>query len=481
MKKLFLSIVCSISGIASFAKDGYRIEIKFKQDIKDSFVYLAHAYAKPLPDVYKIDSGRVVNKRTVVIDSKDSVLGGMYMILFHRNSQLVNIILNNGDHFSMNVDTTDIPGNTMFSGSDENTRFNDYEKFLTVCGKKQHDLTDALKKAKTATDTQSIRNKGDKLNDEVHQYWTSYSAKYPHTFLGSFFNASQTPQTPEGKHYLNDGKTEDTTFAYRYYKQHYWDKFDFSDNRLINAPLYDGKLNEYFNRLVFPVPDSANVEADYILGKTRASKELFKYTLQWLAGNTYNSKIMGMDEAFIHLVENYYMKGDAYWMDSASLAKYENLAKKIAPNVLGNTAPDLTCQDIWTLKDKKLSEVQSKYTLAVFWSTECGHCLKEIPLLDSAYNTTLKKKGITVYSLITNGGTLSDIQKKVKELKLDEWVNVVDAEATTGYKDKYDVYTTPKIYLLDENKKIIGKGLDHSNILEVMEFNERKKAKNNQH
>lgn len=474
MKKLLLGALCTVLSLASFGRKGYKIEVKFKQDVPDTFVYLAHYYAKPLPTIYKTDSGRVVNKRSLVLESKDSVFGGVYMILFSNKSKFTEFILNDGDNYTITIDTTDMPKNIAFSNSPENSRYVEYERFLMQYGAKQQGFIDALKTAKNAADTQAVRTKSAALAKELTAYRANYAKKYPNTYLSTIFNAMSVPEVSEGKHYLEDGKTVDSTYGYRFYKAHYWDKFDFSDNRIMNSPIYDGKLEEYFNRLVFPTPDSMNYEADWILAKTRNSKELFKYTLQWLAGNTDKSKVMGMDEAFVHLVEKYYMKGDAYWLDSASLSKYEDRARKIAPNVLGNLAPELNCQDIWTLQDKKLGEQEAKYTLLIFWSKECGHCMKEIPQLDSVYNVSLKKRGVKVYSVSTEG-ELSDIQKKVKELKIEEWTNVVDAHGNTGYKDKYDVYVTPRIYLLDENKKIIGKGLDHSNIEDVLDFVEKKK------
>lgn len=474
MKRLLLGAFCTALSLASFGKKGYKIEVKFKQDVSDTFVYLAHYYAKPLPTIYKTDSGRVVNKRSLVLESKDSVLGGVYMILFNNKSKFTEFILNEGDNYTITIDTTDMPKNIAFSNSPENTRYVEYERFLMQYGTKQQAFIDALKTAKNAADTQAIRTKSAALAKELTAYRANYASKYPNTYLSTIFNAMALPEISETKHYMEDGKTIDSTYGYRFYKAHYWDKFDFTDNRIMNSPIYDGKLEEYFNRLVFPTPDSMNYEADWILAKTRNSKELFKYTLQWLAGNTDKSKVMGMDEAFVHLVENYYMKGDAYWLDSASLSKYEDRAKKIAPNVLGNLAPELDCQDIWTLQDKKLGEQEGKYTLVVFWSKECGHCMKEIPQLDSVYNVALKKRGVKVYAISTEG-ELSDIQKKVKDLKIEEWTNVVDAHGNTGYKDKYDVYVTPRIYLLDEHKKIIGKGLDHSNIEDVLDFIEKKK------
>lgn len=476
MKTQLLGLICSALSIASFAKDGYKIEVNFKQDVKDEYVYLAHYYAKPLPTIYKTDSAKVINKRKAIIETRDSTLGGIYMVLFDNRSKFAEFILQNGDEFGINIDTVNMPANITFKNSPENTRYVEYEKFLMDYGKKQQVYIEELKTAKNAADTQAIKDRSAKTGKELTAYRKDYVKKYPGTFLASIFNALTVPEVPEGKHYIPGTKTIDSIYSYTYYKEHYWDKFDFTDNRLMNTPIYDGRLDEYFNRLVLPLPDTMNMESDKLLAKTRKSKELFKYSLHWLAGNAERSKVMGMDEVFVHLVEKYYMRGDAYWLDSAGLAKYEDRAKKIAPNVLGNTAPDLVMQDIWSLQDKTLSKEEGKYTMLVFWSKECGHCMKEIPQLDSLYNVALKKKGVKVYSVSTEGD-LTDIQKTVDKLKIKEWTNVVDANNKTEYRSKYDVYSTPKVYLLDENKKIIGKGLDHGNVLEVIEFTEKKKER----
>ncbi len=458
---------------ASAQKDGYQLKINFKHDVNDEYVYLAHYYVKPLPTIYKTDSAKVINKRSAVISSKDSILGGIYMVLFDNMSKYTEFILDNGDAFEIQIDTANMPANVSFKNSPENERYLAYEKFLLDYGKKQQALSTSLAEAKNAADTQAIREESKVLAKALTDYRKQYAEQYPNTFLSNVFNALRLPEVPEGTHYQEDGKTVDSNFSYTYYKNHYWDYFNLKDNRLMFTPIFDARLDEYFNKLVIPFPDSVNAEADAFLERVRPASEVFKYSLYWLARNAENSKIMGMDEVFVHLVENYYMKGDAFWLDSATLAKYEDRAKKIAPNVIGNIAPDIILQSVNTLQDKSLHSMDSKYTLLIFWSPECGHCLKEIPQIDSLYRSTLKDIGVQVYSVITEG-ELSKIQETINKLDLGEWTNVVDAHNKKAYKSQYDVFSTPKIYLLDADKKIIGKGLDHSNILEVIDWVEKK-------
>lgn len=481
MKRISIALLLFIAAsFSAYAKDGYKLEVKFKQDIPDSVVYLAHYFGKHLPTIYKSDSARVLNKRKVVFDSKKRLLGGIYMVIYNNNSRITEFILDNGNSFEINIDNSTGKKSELdgleFKNSPENSRYLVYNKFMEALAERHKAVTAKLAAAKNHDDTLAITKEYNILSKEQSSYRHNYAKQYPNTLLTTIFNALQTPDVPEGKHYQEDGKTEDEDFAYNYIKTHYWDGFDFRDDRIMNTPVYDMKLNDYFNKWVYQIPDTINKEADMILSKSKGTDEIFKYTLRTLSTNALQSKVMGMDEVFVHLVEKYYMKGAAYWLDSAGLAWYEDRAKKIAPNVIGNIAPDLNMQDVFTLKDLPLHTVQAKYTLIVIWSYDCGTCKKEVPLIDSLYKAAFKQKGGKIYS-IASGGELTEIQKFIETNKIKEWVNVADINNNTNFKSKYDAFSTPKVYLLDEHKKIIGKGLDHSNVMSVIEWEEKKAKK----
>ena len=180
-----------------------------------------------------------------------------------------------------------------------------------------------------------------------------------------------------------------------------------------------------------------------------------------------------MDAAFVYLVENYYMRGKAYWLKPDDLEKYIDRAHKIAPNVIGNIAPELKMPD-WDGQIHSLHGMDAKYTLLIFWSPDCGHCLKEIPKVDSLYKAELKDKGVKIYGVRTEG-TVEQWKNVVEEHELFDWVHVYDPERKSRFRADYDIYSTPVLYLLDEKKIIQGKRMDHTNILDVIKMAERKK------
>lgn len=474
MKRIRLfALLLSCMAQLTFARDGYKIQVKFL-NTQDTMLYLAHYYGKPLPTIYKADSAHLGKNGTVTLETKEPIVGGIYLILLSDKKTYFEFLLNNGDDMSITADAKTLPDGLKFKNSTENDNFQAYVTFLKGYGEDQEKLKKEFENSRTTADTLAVRKKATVESEKLTNYRKNYVKTHPGSLLASIFSALEIPQVPEGKHMLEDGVTPDSTFAYRYYKAHYWDGFNLQDDRLIHTPIFDAKLEEYMNKVVTPYPtDSVEKECDMLLHKTKGTKELFKYTLWWLTRNVENSKIMGMDEVFVYLVENYYMKGDAPWLTSDELQKYTDRAMKIAPNVIGNLAPEVKLPSAINKQEESMLAMKGKYTLLIFWSPDCGHCITEMPQIDSLYKAVLKKKGVKIYSVATEGD-----EKKIKDFHdkhdLKDWIITWDPDHTSDFRSKYDVYSTPTIYLLDEKKIIRGKRLDHTNIDQVLEFVERK-------
>ena len=480
MKRIILIVMLAIVGMAqnSVARPGYKIHLKIP-GVQDSMVFMAHYYGKSLPTIYKRDSARFDKNGNAEFSSTDAdFVGGIYMMLLSDNKTYFEFLINAGDDIGItaNLDKLKDGNGLKFKNSPENDRFQDYLAFMKKYQAGQNELTKEYNEAKTTQDTVRVRAKAKATSKDLSNYRKDFAKKYPNTLLSTIFNALQVPDVPEGDHFLPDGKTKDSTFAYNYYKKHFWDGFDFHDDRLIYTPLYDGKLDEYMNKLVLPWPDSVEHEADALIKRTRGTKDMFKYTLWWITRNLENSKVMGMDEAFVYIIENYYMKGDAYWLTSDELSKFMDRAQKISPNVIGNLAPEIKLPNIITKKEVSMLDIKAKYTLVVFYSPTCGHCQHEMPGLDSAYKAVLKGKGVRIMTVATEGDETS-ITDFIKKYNMGDWQNTWDNEHVGDWRGKYDVYSTPTIYLMDERKIIRGKRLDHTNLPNLIDMLEKKSKK----
>jgi thiol-disulfide isomerase/thioredoxin len=131
-----------------------------------------------------------------------------------------------------------------------------------------------------------------------------------------------------------------------------------------------------------------------------------------------------------------------------------------------------------------------------FWDPECGHCKKVTPKLVKLYNQKLKYRDIEVFAVGKGiGKDFESWKKYIRENNLN-FINVAVtnsiyeiAKATpeklvpvnAGDKGKpttleslnfqttYDLYSTPRIFVLDKDKKIIAKNLSVSQVEDLLD------------
>ncbi|MBK9732226.1 MAG: DUF5106 domain-containing protein [Chitinophagaceae bacterium] len=382
------------------------------------------------------------------------------------------MLVDKEQHFSMETTWDDPINNMKVKNSKDNEQFYEYLKFAVQLQKQSMETQEKFKTAKTKADSSAISTELKTNDEKMSGYRKNFIQQNPETFLAKIFTTLPEPEIPKEIPTLPNGR-KDSTFAYRYYKSHYLDNVDFSDSRLLRTPLFAPKVEKYIKDLTPQTPDSINVSAELLVEKAKADSEVFKYVLWWITYNYETSKVMGMDEVFVHMVEKYYMTGQAYWLDSAALVKIVDRARKIAPNIIGNTAPELALKDTlgqWQI----LSKVPAKYTILIFWDPDCGHCQKEIPKVKEVYDKW-KSKGVQVYAVDIEVDD-AKWRKFIRDNKLD-WINVNDINHQSNFRQLYDIYSTPVIYILDDKKVIRAKRIGAEQIDELLNHLEGVKEK----
>lgn len=467
----FFSLVTAASIFAG-TQDGYNIKITVKGVKEGATCILANYYG----DKQYIKDSAIVNaKGELIFKGKEKFPEGIYLLV-PPNKKYFDFVMDAEQNFSLETDTTDLIKNMKVKGSEENKFFYDYQSFMSSKQKQIEPLQVLYKKTKNNKDSSKLlQDKIAAIDKEVKDYKLTFIKSNPKSFVSKLFKAMEEPEIPEAPILANGIK--DSTFAYRYYKSHFFDNLDFSDERLLRTPIFHNKIKQYMDKLTPQTPDSINVSTDYLIGKAQANKEVFKYVVYWLTYTYESSNIMGMDAVFVHLVEKYYVTKQAFWVDSTQLFKITNRAYTLKPLLLGKSAPAINMMD--TLgKPFSLYDVKSKYTVLVFWDHGCGHCKKEVPKLAELYHKSLKAKGVAVYAIETEDKP-DDWKKFIIENKLD-WLNVhqPDQYQRAVTKKIYDIYSTPVIYLLDEKKIIKAKRIDVEQLENFIDMLEKEKLRN---
>ncbi len=449
---------------------GYKIDLEIKP-FKNQWVYLAYYYGsiKGLADSAFLDA----NSRGVLTGTQP-LQQGVYIMASPGKSILFEMLVPQDQQFKIAMDTLQ-PEVVTFTGSIENDQFTEYTRFISS---RAMAADEARRSMETAEEPQKIVLQAtiDKNMQEINDYRLKVIAETPESMLALLFKTMQEVPLPAN---LQQPKTrEDTIAQYRYAKEHYWDNFDFMDGRLVRTPIFENKLKSYLNNWVVPDSDSLIYEFNWMMALGRNDPEMSRYLISYFVDNYMYPKIMGQDKVFLHAYQKYIAENNPItdWLNEKQRKTITERAYMIMANQLGAPAYDLTLVDT-AGKVKKLYDVKSDYVVVNFWDPNCGKCKEDLPKLDSLYNNEWKGKNVQVYAVMVNEDAINEWAPAIRKTGKG-WVHVHQTKAMRAEEEKaqqpnfrqlYDMRSTPTLYLLDKEKRIIAKNLgleDLNNVLE---------------
>lgn len=474
MKNFFIAISFFIAG--SVKSQGYQVTLQAPQ-YRSGLAYLTYYYGK---NMNVEDSTLLNSKGTGVFKANRKLLPGIYSIVLPGKSKLFDFFVDKEQNISIKADTTDLMNKTVVSGSKENNLFQQYQKYIAVKGNQLQAEQTAYSHAASKEDSALHEKNYLTLNKELNAYRENIIKQNPESMLAVSFESMKEPTVPISKPVT----LSDSTTNYNYYKKHYWDGITFMDDRIIRTPFFLPKVERYFREVLPPVSDSIIKEADYLLLLARTNDEMYKFLLNWLTDEYIYPKYMGQDAVFVHLFEKYHSQGISKWLNEKQMTTISNRAYMLMANLIGEKAADLNMVDS-TGKPNHLYDLNAEYTVVCFWDPTCGHCREQVPRLDSFYEAKWKKEGVKIYAVLTENEKEKWLQF-IKEKNLKEWTHVYQTDETKkadeaaqkpGFRQLYDVTQTPTIYLLDKDKRIIGKKLTVDQIDDLLQVKIKSKNK----
>lgn len=246
-----------------------------------------------------------------------------------------------------------------------------------------------------------------------------------------------------------------------------FDLIDFKENvsSIDNLKLVDDFLNHQ---------NKYNIIIEYIdnlISEAANNKIAYKEFTNYLYAKYSNSKYACYDAIPIHISQKYMCNTDApygggYWLSAENKKEICDFGKKYKSSLCGEVVSDVHVKLLPQTNSKylHLDDIQSKYTLLLFWSNDCPRCEKQIQFLASNYDE-LKKLSVEIV------GVSGDYDKKDKAEQLIvsnnmDWINTVDLNHT--FIKKLNITSYPQLFLLDKDKKIIIKQISAEQTLEYL-------------
>lgn len=448
---------------------GYNIPITLAP-YKNTWVYLGCYFGK-----YKnlADSAWLNDKSQGVFKGKEKLPRGIYFAVSPQKYLLFEFLMDKDQNFSIKADTTHL-SNVTITGSPDNQMFQEYTRFLAEKTPNLNALQKQLSEAKTAKDSSAIKTALTNANKQLQEYRDNFVKQHPASMLASFFHAMKRPEIPAIPVDKNGNK--DSSYPYRFVKENWWQGVAFDDESLVRTPFFEPKLEEYFKYYVSPDADSITSEVNYMLLVSRESREMFKYLLGKFTDKYINPEYMGQEKVFLFLFDKYFSKGDTSWLNPKQVKFIFDRAYSLMANQLGEQGADLYMLDT-SGKAVTLYGINAPYTFLTFWDPNCGHCKETVPRIDSIYKEKWKGLGVKIVGVNVDEGANDAWKKFINEHKLNDWLHIYQPKAAredeakkgvANYRQLYDVYKTPTLYLLDSQKRIIGKMLSLEQFDEVL-------------
>ncbi|TNF50359.1 MAG: DUF5106 domain-containing protein [Bacteroidetes bacterium] len=466
MLKVSHIVLAVFMGLLRFSL-GQQIEIKIK-DQKDTTAFMVNYFGK---GTYYADTA-MFKKGKIRFDMTDHNPGmfGLYI-----PGRPVLDFLYNGQSFSIETDLSEVLNETKFKNSKDNQVY-------------YHYLSE-LQRLKSMADS-SNQEDAQKFHDCFKGYCDSLIKANQDLFVSKVLTMYTDVKIPDS---LEQIPVEEMPAMDRfsYYRDHYWDRVDFNDDRLVRTKGFHPLLEYYFsNSMMIQHWDTVCNYAIKLCDQLPKGSETFQYCVSWITSHYEKSEIMGMDKVFVTMAEHYYCNSTdqeetfAFWMTQSEKDKnrLSELCEKVAVQrnlVLGVRPPNIILPDSTDQQWIDFYSLTNDYTVLYFWDPECGHCKKMTPALQHLYSSKLKSNGVEIFAV---GKAVGEDFLKWKEFIRSnhlEFINVAVTDQlykqalenarsivpryttleSLNYHQTYDIYSTPKIWVLDKEKKIIAKGL----------------------
>ncbi len=326
----------------------------------------------------------------------------------------------------------------IFIKSRENKVYNEY---LTEVNTTQQ-IIDSLQTSYLKNKSKKIKKAYKKTFKQQEKLQEMYEGKSEGMLAYHFIKASK-PSNPSSI-------ISDTEKYLQYPVVHFFNNIDFSNKNLHKSPFFIDKITNY----VFYLNITDNQKAQQKLYKESVHKimrlvkedALKKEAIEYLITrftNARNSELVDL------LFAKYYDKLPSDFQDSEF--KDKKIASLLAS--VGRPAPDFSWKE--NGKDFSLSTLNDgENYLLIFWSTQCPHCVKEIP---EVYELMKKYTNTSVVAFAIEDDA-SDFNKFITQIS--SWHNVLGTHPEDRLKNetflKYRIDQTPTFFVLDKNKKIVA-------------------------
>ncbi len=234
---------------------------------------------------------------------------------------------------------------------------------------------------------------------------------------------------------------------------HFWDGIEDFDGPTDENPVLTAQLDFYFDKLVAPLTDSITLEINRLIEKTSSNADLRDFILWHLLEKYRHPEYMNQDQIFVWLYDEYFSQLEVKDLNETNLALIREKAERLRRLALFNIAPDIKLSD-----STHLLSLESDFTALFFYDHDCELCHQEIRDLNMVCAAHPEIAILTIDLNLDNSSGIEIRAKGNGELKSpNQYRQIANQSELVRLSETYDIETTPTIFVLDKEKRIIAK------------------------
>jgi len=389
-----------------------------------------------------------------VVRRRRALQSGFYYFLLPGQKNFSMLIDKEDQFMTLRAKVSDITGTMQIKGSLNTELLYRNSRFQSAQDPEINQLSQVIRnQPATSPEYKQAKERQNLLLAERKAHLDSIFREYPNAFFTKFKMAGQNPDWPE---YRKPNGDLDTLRNLYYFRDHFWDGVDFTDNRMLNTPVIFNKLKRYIIELTPQNPDSIIKVADPLVQRVMAYPEYFKFMVNWIGLNYENgkTKVMDGEAVMVYLIDKYITPENATWDTPENVGKLRKKIDEMKASLLGRKGPDVRANDI-NGQPKSIYEMTAPLIVIFMFSPDCEHCQEQAPEIQRIYEKW-KGRGVDFYGIAVN--TKEDEWRKFVKKSGFTFTNVFDPTNRAIYA-KYFVDITPELYILNKDRTIIAKNL----------------------
>jgi len=245
------------------------------------------------------------------------------------------------------------------------------------------------------------------------------------------------------------------------FKSEFFTQLDFTDEALINTPIYTEKAFQYIMDYAQKGLTREQQEQEFVKSTEKIlevihpmtqshrmnSEKVYEFILDYLVRGF---EQMNLENVLKSIAGKY--EGTTCQTDEKTTLERRLAFLKYM--TVGATVPDFTLTD-FNGDPVTLTQIQKEKTLLIFWASWCPHCNEMIPQIKN-WQKQKNQQDLEIVAISLDSSE-TEWKKKVRELDIESWYNLSDLKEWDGeVAVKYNIYATPTLIIIGKDGKIIG-------------------------